>query len=336
MSNKEAAGAKEETKEITLNVTNFDEEYGGAWSKLSEKVKMMAKEVSRGGGASKLETLARVHVVIGDRAVKEIVDGAFYRSEAWKITAPFAEQVGHHAFFASKTLVEVNLPNVDTARTHVFSACPSLRKVSLPNARSIGACSFENCFDLRHIALNPRLPVLAILTSRAGEFVFDGCLSLEVLAASSRPIGTYLSTPDLIRNQWPTNRPFYPTKMVTRYLNWRNKRDVPRDEMYRMLALLKLCCKDEDDDAPARATTSEPVMKFLVENGCGKFGFAAHLLSFCPLFYFEKTCDLRGAAKGELLNKALELKVVRAECNKANQLHWGVRVDANGKIADMT
>ena len=102
-----------------------------------------------------------------------------------------------------------------------------------------------------------------------------------------------------------------------------------------MLALLKLCNKEEDDDTPARATTSDPIMKFLVEKGCGKVGFAAHFLKFLPQFHFEKRGegDLRGKSKDELLKVGLELKILREEDNEdANALHWGVRVDSNGEF----
>jgi hypothetical protein len=101
-----------------------------------------------------------------------------------------------------------------------------------------------------------------------------------------------------------------------------------------MLALLKLCNKEEDDDTPARASTSDPIMKFLVEKGCGKVGFAAHFLKFLPQFHFKKRGkgDLSGATKAELLDVGLELKVLRKENNDENQNHWGIRVDENGEI----
>jgi hypothetical protein len=102
-----------------------------------------------------------------------------------------------------------------------------------------------------------------------------------------------------------------------------------------MLALLKLCNKEEDDDTPARASTSDPIMKFLVEKGCGKVGFAAHFLKFLPQFHFEKRGkgDLRGKSKDELLEVGLELKVLTEENNNlGNAEHWGVRVDSNGEF----
>jgi hypothetical protein len=102
-----------------------------------------------------------------------------------------------------------------------------------------------------------------------------------------------------------------------------------------MLALLKLCNKEEDDDTPARASTSDPIMKFLVEKGCGRVGFAAHFLKFLPQFHFEKRGRgaLRGKSKDELLKVALELKMLRERDNEeANAEHWGVRVDSNGEF----
>ena len=211
------------------------------------------------------------------------------------------------------------LPNANTVGSNAFDSCCCLRKVALPSARSIGEDAFRACYDLRHITLHPDVEV--------DKYAFLRCLSLEVLAASTN---FEIDTGD--KDEDGDNDP---TRGITRYLKWINQNDLHKDNLYDMLALLKLCNKDEDDDTPARASTSDPIMKFLVEKGCGKVGFAAHFLKFLPQFHFEKRGmgDLRGKSKDELLKVALELKMLRERDNEeANAEHWGVRVDSNGEF----
>jgi hypothetical protein len=310
-----------------LEITNFEEEYEGEtneekWEKVKEKVEMMRRtseeEEKDEDEVEYVVTTAHVSLVISDRAVREIGYCAFeYCVNLWKIKTPFVEEVGEGAFSFCGNLVEVVLPNANAVGSNAFNSCLSLRKVALPSARSIGNAAFGYCYDLRHITLHPDVEV------DVGAFV--GCRSLEILAASANFEAANFDTGDS----------YDPTRGITRYLHWRNSMDQRREFFYKTIVLLKLANPPPPESTiPARATTSDPIMNFLAEKGCGEIGFAHHLLSFCPQFQLEKRGkgDLRGATKAELLAVGLELKVLRKEHNDRNQDHWGVRLHANGEF----
>ena len=299
------------------------------------KVEMMRRNTSEEKKTDKygsyVVATVRVHVVISDRAIRVIGEFAFQKSvNLWKITAPFVEEVGENAFWRSKNLVEVVLPNVNIVECVAFDFCYTLRKVALPSARSIGKAAFNDCYDLRHITLHPDVEV--------DKGAFFRCLSLEVLAASANfEIDTGDKTPGGYND---------PTRGITRYLKWRNSMDYRCESFHRTIVLLKLASPPPPDSTiPPRATTSDPIMEFLAEKGCGEKGFAHHLLSFCPQFCGEKRGkgDLRGATKAELLAVGLELKVLRKENNRghgghhleddgSNDQYWGLKVDENGEV----
>ena len=322
-----AATMERVLKEIELDIENFEEEYEGdtikeKWEKVKEKVEMMggrtSEEEEKKHGRY-LVTTARVSLVISYRAVREIGDYEFSGCvNLWNVTAPFVEEVGEFAFDGCRNLVEVVLPNVNTVNDSAFGSCPSLRKVALQSARSIGQYAFDDCYDLRHITLHPDVEV--------GIQVFSFCLSLEVLAASTN---FEVDTGD----KWCEDND--PTRGITRYLLWRNSMDFRREFFHKTIILLKLANPPPPESTiPARATTSDPIMNFLAEKGCGEIGFAHHLLSFCPQFQLERRGrgDLREATKAELLEVGLELKVLRKENNEDNQKYWGVQVNGNGEV----
>ena len=214
------------------------------------------------------------------------------------------------AFYCCNHLTQAILPSSNSVGGRAFIWCNDLRKVSLPSARSISPYAFSGCSALRHIALHPTVFV--------ARDVFYSCLSLEVLAASS----LFLPTVEGDR-----------TKGVTSYLLWRNEIDTARKErFYTFVAMLSLCAAI--GERPPRATPNDPIMKFLVAEGCGKLGFARHLLSFLPQFEGQERGkgDLRAASNAELLLVGLELKVLRKEENVWNERRWGVKVNADGEV----
>ena len=327
MSEVGAATTERVLEEVTLEITNFEEEYEGEtdkekWEKVKEKVEMMGGRTSEEEEKEEdddeyVVTTARVELVISDRAVREIGMSAFGGCvNLWKIKAPFLEEVKWQGLWSCRNLVEVVLPNVNTVKYGAFAWCPSLRKVTLPSARSIEPDTFEYCYDLRHITLHPDVEV------RISAFITS--LSLEILAASTNF--------EVDTGDWEDGD-IDPTRETTRYLKWRNESDFARKEqMYTYMAMTELCNVDEDDPnaPPARAKPNDPISKFLVEKCMGDTGIGRHILSF-----FGETRgkgDLRGATKAELLAVGLDLKVLREENNHLNQDYWGVEVDENGDV----
>ena len=331
MSEVGAATTERVVEEVKLEIENFEEEYEGGtikekWEKVKEKVEKMRRTSEEEKeddeyGRYVVDT-ARVSLVISDPAVRAIGYRALWDcANLWEIKALFVEEVGEWAFSRCRNLVEVVLPNVNTVDEGAFNFCHSLRKVALQSARSIGQYAFDDCYDLRHITLHPDVEV--------GIQVFSFCLSLEVLAAS-----TNFEIDFGDKDYEGCNDP---TRGITRYLHWRNSMDQRREFFYKTIVLLKLANPPPPNSTiPARATTSDPIMNFLAEKGCGKIGFAHHLLSFCPQFQLEKRGkgDMRGATKAELLAVGLELKVHRKENNQLNERYWGVRMHANGEVID--
>ena len=314
-------------EEVELEIEDFEEEYEGGtieekWRKVKEKVEMMRrtseeeeKREDDYGVERYVVTTVLVHLVISDRAIREIGYDAFDGCvNLWKTQAPFVEEVGSAVFQSCRSLVEVVLPNVNTMNRDAFLSCYGLRKVALPKARSIGWRAFAHCYDLRHITLHPDVEVAR------GAFYL--CLSLEVLAASTN---FEIDTGDKIpggRND--------PTRGITHYLKWRNESDFARKEqMYTYMAMTKLCYVDKDDPLapPPRAKPNDPISKFLVERCMGDTGIGRHILSFFGETRGEG--DLRGATKAELLAVGLELKVLGKASNQWNQVYWGVQVDEN-------
>ena len=324
-----AATTERVVEEVDLEIEDFEEEYEGEddeekWEKVKEKVEMMrrTKEEEEKEYGNYLVTTARVSLVISDRAVREIGYEAFRGCvNLCKIKAPFVEEVGWGAFIRCRNMVEVVLPNIITVNYLAFYNCDSLRKVALPSARSIEEHAFADCYDLRHITLHPDVEV--------DEGAFSFCLSLEVLAASTN---FEIDTGDKDEDEYTD-----PTRGITYYLLWRNSMDLRREFFHKTIILLKLANPPPPNSTiPARATTSDAIMNFLAEKGCGEIGFAHHLLSFNPQFQLEKRGkgDLRRATKAELLAVGLELKVLREENNEENQQYWGVEVDDDGEVID--
>ena len=303
------------------------------WRKVKEKVEMMrrtSEEEEKGadmdGNEGFVIATVRVHVVISDRAVREIGQYAFGGCvNLWKITAPFVEGVGEQAFRDCGNLVEVVLPEVDRVDNEAFLGCSSLRKVALGMVDMIGQWAFVACHDLRHITLPPDFEVDFEVDP---HHLFNYCFSLEVLAASTN---FEVDTGD--KDNWGDNNP---TRGIIRYLKWRSESDAAhrerKEQMYTYMTMIKLCETDEKDPLapPARAKPNDPISKFLVEKCMGDTGIGRHILSF-----FGETRgkgDLRGATKAELLAVGLELKVLREENNLHNEVHWGVEVDDNGLV----
>ena len=313
-------------EEVTLEIVDFCEGHGGGatikekWEKVKEAVEKFNRpeeEEEDDDGFFKAAS-ARVHVVISDRAVREIGHYAFNGCvNLWKISAPFVEKVGRYAFYLCKGVVEVFLPNVNTVNLRAFHSCVRLCKVALPSAKLICDFAFAYCFDLRNISFHPEIFV--------GWHAFSRCLSLEVLAASADFEVDTGGDVDAGNNA--------PTVGITRYIKWRNESDFIRKEcLYTYKAMITLCEHDEDDPSarPPRAEPTYPVMKFLV--GCGEEGILRNVLCFCLGETWGGRGHLRSESKGRLLDVALELKALKEENNYENEKYWGVRVDENGGV----
>jgi len=69
-----------------------------------------------------------------------------------------------------------------------------------------------------------------------------------------------------------------PTVGITRYLHWRISMDLSRSAFHSITSLLKLYEQDEDLTILPRAFPNDPIVRFLVEKGCGKKCFLRHML----------------------------------------------------------
>ena len=312
----------------TVKITNFEEEYTGDWyntSYESSSVKSKVENMRRGLEEKErdprtreyLLTTALVHLMVTDRNVREIPDGAMVLcGNLKKVTAPFVEEIGSEAFnYCHKNLVEV----------------------ALPNTKRVGWSAFADCWELRRVTLPPDADI--------SREAFSCCLSLEVLAAAA---GFEVNTgdkcdpldsdfdPDSDSDSDAEAALYYnklndPTVGIAHYLRWRNASDSALKECkYTFTLMFKLCeiNKDKPHMQP-RATPNDPIMQFLVERGEG--GVARTVLSFMRGEERGKG-DLRRATKAELLAVGLELKVLREVYNSRNKEFWGVQVDDNGEV----
>ena len=201
-----------------------------------------------------------------------------------------------------------------------FALCRSLERIHIVSASKLGVMFLDDNRSLRYVDLN--------LTVQLNPMSFHNCLSLEVLAAASNfniNTGTRLTPFGANDN----------TDGITRYLKWRNENDLLMELYFTTVTMLKLCERDDKDpNVPPRATPNDAVMKFLVEKGCGKFGFGRHVLSFV---YGERgEGDLRGVKKERLLQSALKFNLIPAGIDSIGahmiRQFWSVHVGTDGKI----
>lgn len=92
--------------------------------------------------------------------------------------------VGNGAFYASRSLTSVSLPNVTMVEDDAFGICECLASVSLPNATTIGDAAFGSCIQLTEVSLPSATTI--------GGHAFDSCRALASVALPKvTTIGNY-------------------------------------------------------------------------------------------------------------------------------------------------
>jgi hypothetical protein len=97
-----------------------------------------------------------------DRTVSEYKDDA-------------VSNIGHSAFAACNSLVNVDLPNVTSIANNAFGYNPKIANVNLPNMTSMGVSAFSNCSSLASMVL-PNV-------TKISDSAFYTCTKLESVDA---------------------------------------------------------------------------------------------------------------------------------------------------------
>jgi len=337
---------------VMLEVSDFKGEFGADWRRVMRRVSEIGRKtkgVWRPGhvtGSKSVLPTARVHLLVTDPILKVVKTpgeqdlGEFMRStpcsNLYKATLPFVEELENNAFYACTRLCEINVPRVKIIGNLCFGSCKSLRRLELPVATKLGenwisGCarlteifipsvtslpqfSFSDMCDLRHVAIS---------SDCSPEYcAFKGCSNLEILAAASK---------FELDNGGDCFRGIDPTVGVMNYCKWRTEMDASKKVFETIMCLTELCNQRVCLDRPGlmRATTNDPVMRFLAGSGGGDI--ANVIFSFVnPMM--RGRGDLREASKASLLLLGLELKVLDRYDNGFNQTYWGAIIDDEWKV----
>lgn len=138
--------------------------------------------VSNGGGSVSLTPCfdGSISGEYVDNNLTTLRIGAFAGTNLTKISLPNCKEIkGSRQFNSCTNLVEVELPEVDTAAelTYTFSGSPKLERVSFPKLKTTGgtgAC-FDGCTNLKRVDF----PLLSGVT--LGNYAFRNCSNLETL-----------------------------------------------------------------------------------------------------------------------------------------------------------
>jgi len=113
--------------EVVVKVTDFVGHYGGDWRRVKEEV----NGINRMGEDDNVAT-ARVHVVVSDRAVRNIgVEAFLLCRNLVKVMAPFVEEVGKGTFRAASNIRHVTLSPIIVVHPGGFVLCYSLEVLAV-------------------------------------------------------------------------------------------------------------------------------------------------------------------------------------------------------------
>eukprot|EP00520_Triparma_pacifica_P000049 CAMPEP_0118640544 /NCGR_PEP_ID=MMETSP0785-20121206/4810_1 /TAXON_ID=91992 /ORGANISM="Bolidomonas pacifica, Strain CCMP 1866" /LENGTH=257 /DNA_ID=CAMNT_0006531939 /DNA_START=264 /DNA_END=1034 /DNA_ORIENTATION=+ len=253
-----------------------EQHFRGDWVRFWGKVEWEGRKKGEPMGLRGVPT-AKVNLIVHD--AKEIKASVFRKSHNLvTISAPHVIHVGKKVLAMCHNLTEARFDAAEVVGENAFFFCDTLKSVTIPNVISIGKHSFNGCKDLRHIKINPNFVV--------GEASFAFCHSLFALAASTN------------FKREPGDGSKHKTKIVLRYLRWRNENDEQREQFHTMKLMLRLSNWQNDSKkrgnnitGEIRCTPKDRLTAFLLQNEDP----AEHILSF----FGEKRGygDLRAASK---------------------------------------
>ncbi|GMI18657.1 hypothetical protein TrLO_g5789 [Triparma laevis f. longispina] len=189
-----------ETKIITLEIKDFEGDYGSDWEKVGTRLWNYGKQ-------------SLVHLILSDPKVKVMNEESKIScsNNLTKVTLLHVEEVGPCIFYFCSRLCEIQFPKVKELGYNCLDSCNDLEVVNCPSLEVIGSSSFESClfalklvlpmvktvhlaafyecYDLRHLQLHPEFEIVPYSDgydpSSVYPSTFDNCYTLQALAAST-------------------------------------------------------------------------------------------------------------------------------------------------------
>ncbi len=193
----ESINSAEEISEDFLTEENTDENAGSEEIQATETINSAVAKIATSAdapdwtyttinstearitGYKGTDRIVTIPNVIGGLPVREI-SGVFDGNKSiTDVTIPTSIKViGTRSFYNCASLRSVNIPeSVTTIESNAFSGCKALKKIVVPSSVStVNYYAFQDCISLSEAEIN---------CVKLGEYMFDGCTSLNSLTFGS-------------------------------------------------------------------------------------------------------------------------------------------------------